>query len=734
MKIIHLISGGDAGGAKTHVLTLLRELHQTQQVLLVCFIEGPFAQEARDLGIPTRVLGQKDPLRLRRELLRCIRQGGFELLHCHGAKANVYASWIRRDLRIPVISTVHSDPRLDYLGRPLANATYGVMNRISMRRRDGWVAVSDSMKELLIDRGYDADRIQPIYNGIVFSEPLPCVPRREYLEGLGVSWPEDGVIFGIAARIASVKDLPTLVRAFAQTVRQAPNARLLIAGDGEQRAEVEALARRLCPPDTVCFAGWQQDMNSFYHAVDVNMLSSVSETFPYAITEGARMHCATISTAVGGVPKVIVDGETGFLVEVGNDGQMSARMTELARDSRLRAKLGTALYEKVRREFSSEAMAQHQLQIYETVLRRYSQCQKGRYGAVICGAYGRGNAGDDAILTTMIRQLREQDPSLPVCVMSRRPKKTQKMTGVSAIPIFSPWRSHQVMKRSRLYISGGGSLIQNITSNRSLLFYLHSIRQAKRCGCQVMMYGCGIGPISGKRYEKKVEKTLNRSVDLITLRDPESREALERFGVHRPCILVTADPAMEMQADRSAARRYRSANGMKPEEKYCMFALRPWQGCGQKLGEIAKAAEYVWERHGLIPVFFSFEQNRDQEIAQQAAALVQAPCKLLPPMKNGAEICGLLAEMELVVGMRLHALIFSCSQNTRVVGISYDPKVSGFLHYAGSGACLELEELTAERLCAQIDQALAEGPPHRVEALKCLSKENGRLAGELLRS
>ena len=128
-------------------------------------------------------------------------------------------------------------------------------------------------------------------------------PRRyseqmlEDLHWLGLDWDEECVIFGIAARIASVKDLPTLVKAFAQAVKECPNARLLIAGDGEQRQSVEALAKELCPEGSFHFTGWIGDMNSFYHALDVNMLSSISETFPYAITEGARLYCATISTA-----------------------------------------------------------------------------------------------------------------------------------------------------------------------------------------------------------------------------------------------------------------------------------------------------------------------------------------------------------------------------------------------------------------------------------------------------
>lgn len=733
MKILHLISCGDVGGAQTHVLTLLKQLMQSNQVLLVCFVDGAFAREAKSMGIPTRVMPDKGPLRLRRELLKCIRKGEFDLIHCHGAKANVYSAWIRRKLSVPIISTVHSDPRLDYLGRPLANLSYGVMNRISLRHRDGWVAVSDSMKQLLISRGYEGDRIWPIYNGIDFSEKPEYLPRKAYLEGLGLDWDEDCVIFGIAARIVAVKDLPTLVRAFAETVKQVPDARLLIAGDGEQRAEVEALAKSLCPAGTFFFAGWQENMGSFYHAVNVNMLSSISETFPYAITEGARMHCATISTAVGGVPKVVLDGETGFLVEVGDWEQMAKRMIQLAQSPVLRATLGRKLYEKVRAEYSSEVMARNQIGIYETVIHRSNKTRCGRYGAVICGAYGKGNIGDEAILKTMIHQLRQEDPYLPICVMSRHPEQTAQMSGVSSIPMFHFLASRRRMKRSSLYISGGGSLIQNVTSNRSLLFYLYSISQAKRCGCRVMMYGCGIGPVHGKKYIRRTAKILQRDVELITLRDPESRQILEQFDINRPEIHVTADPAMLMQADQNAAARYWQKNGLESGRKYCIFVLRPWGNANQKLKDIAAAAEYVWKQHGLMPLFYCFEPDRDTEISRQVCDMLQVPHKLLPPIMDGATLCGLIANMELVVGMRLHALIFACSQQTKVVGISYDPKVSGFMNYLGSPNCVELEALRAETLIAKIDAALGEEIlSNQISQLKALAEENSHLAGQLL--
>ena len=219
MKLIHLISGGDVGGAKTHVLSLLQGLNRTEDVHLICFMEGPFAEEARCLGIPTTVIEGSNPMAVRKRILAIIRHDDCQLLHCHGARANMIGALVQRQARIPVISTIHSDYRLDYLGRPLAALTYGNINKVALRRFDAWIGVSDGMRQLLISRGFNPQRIFPLYNGVDFSTPLKTVPRDEWLRGIGLTPTDKTVVFGIAARISPVKDMTTLVRAFAAAVK-----------------------------------------------------------------------------------------------------------------------------------------------------------------------------------------------------------------------------------------------------------------------------------------------------------------------------------------------------------------------------------------------------------------------------------------------------------------------------------------------------------------------------------
>ena len=159
MKVIHLISGGDTGGAKTHVLSLLQKLNEQITAQLVCFRDGEFAQEARELGIPTEIFGGNNLIRTYRALRSFIRNGGYDVIHCHGARANLMGSLLR-STGLPVVTTVHSDYRLDYLGRPLGRLTYGTVNTIALRLFDYRIGVSDAMVDLLISRGFNPHHLE----------------------------------------------------------------------------------------------------------------------------------------------------------------------------------------------------------------------------------------------------------------------------------------------------------------------------------------------------------------------------------------------------------------------------------------------------------------------------------------------------------------------------------------------------------------------------------------------
>ena len=736
MKVIHLISGGDTGGAKTHVHSLLHNLSQSIEVTLVCFRAGPFAEEAAAMGIDTRVM-DGGFFRALRQVKGLVESGGYDIIHCHGSRANLAGAILRAGTKKPVVSTVHSDYKLDYLGRPAAALTYGKLNILALRHIKYHIGVSDAMRSLLISRGFPRSTTFSIYNGLDFSREVPRRDRRAFYERVGAHVESGDVVVGAAARLDPVKDLGTLVRGFAEAKKAVPGLRLIIAGEGAERGALEALAAELGVADSVTLAGWLDDMDEYYGSIDINALSSISETFPYAITEGAAHRLPTVSSRVGGIPRLVEDTVTGYLFEPGRLGDPGRQAGGPGRRRGAPAAAGGGPYSSGRRGSSPWRPPAGSSAPY---MRRYCPARPTA-GAPACwsaGAYGMGNAGDEAILDAITAELRSIDPLMPITVLSRDPEGAERRLDVDALHTFNVPGFLRAMRRRVLYINGGGSLIQDVTSRRSLWFYLFTLRSARAMGCRVMMYGCGIGPVKRPGGVRSTRRTISSCVDIITLREPDSMEELRRFGVEGPEMILSSDPALTLSpAPAEEIDAAFNSAGAEAQGRYICFALRSWPGFEEKAPAIAAAARYAHERYGLTPAFVSINHRSDGEAAGiVAASLEGVPHVLIPgPMPSDLAI-GVMSRMEIVVSMRLHGLIFAAGQGVPLVGVSYDPKVTAFLRCV-DGGCTSLEELTGPGLCALIDEAAAKRGDRAaleasVERLRALEHRNTESAARLL--
>lgn len=706
---MHVMGGGDVGGAKTHIMNMVTGLAQRGEVMLVSFRAGPFADEARERGIDVRVIERHNPLRAAHAMRDLVDQFQPDIIHCHGGRANLMGAIVRRSRRVPVLTTVHSDYRLDYLGNPLKQHTFGAANSVALRFLDFYQPVADRMARTLIERGFDPERIVKIYNGMDFHRPEGDFDRAQYLkDNYGTEIDDGDVLCGIAARLTAVKDIATTVRAFAAALADAPQLRLFIAGEGEDEEMLKKLAAQLHVSDRVTFCGWVSPIEPFFRAMDINLLSSVSETFPYSILEGVCAGCATICSDVGGMPELIDTGENGYIFPVGDYKKLSEYMARLANDAALRESFAQALYEKASRDFSKDKMCERQEANYRHLIARFHRPKNERESIMICGAYGRGNAGDDAILEAIVQEMRALDPERTICVMSRRPKETRLVYRTGAVYTFNIFSVLHKFRKAALYINGGGSLMQDVTSTRSLWYYCYTLRAAKRRGCKVMMYGCGIGPINRAGNRKMAAKTIDRSVDRITLRDDNSRAELADMGVTRPDIRVSADPTIILDAaPAEVVSLAMEQSGIDPDGRYIGFGLRNWKGLDAALPAIAAAANYAYEKHGLTPVFVPIEFPSDLTPAERVGSLLHCPWYAVRTRQPIEVTIGILARMKTVVGIRLHSLMFSAGQGVPVVGLSYDIKVDGFLKYIGSRTCLQLRTARADDLCRLIDECVS---------------------------
>lgn len=360
------------------------------------------------------------------------------------------------------------------------------------------------------------------------------------------------------------------------------------------------------------------------------------------------------------------------------------------------------------------------------------------YDVIISGYYGFDNSGDDAILHAIINDLRSIKKDIKIVVLSKNPDSTKAAYGVDSIDRFNVFEVIRVMKKSRLFINGGGNLIQDMTSTRSLSYYLGSIYLAKILGLKIMLYANGIGPVSRKSNRYLTSKIINM-VDMITLREEASKRELAALGITKPEIIVTADPALGLTpTEASETDRILSEEGIPSYSPLVCFSIRKWSGYDVYSRVIAQAADYIIEKYSAMPVFLPMHFPADLAVAEDLAAKMKHKPYIVKNKYRIAETLGMVSRFELVLGMRLHALIYAVSLSVPVIGLIYDPKVQGFLDYVNQPSAGHVKDLNLDRLKALIDDVWnnKDNIKKQLEAenteLKRKALENARLAVELL--
>ena len=373
MKIIHFISGGDTGGAKTHVLSLLKNLlKMNTDVSLRCIMEGIFTEEARALGIPVKIIPQQKryDIRVFGKIAEYINNSGADLVHCHGARANYITMFIRGRVKIPMITTLHSDYKLDFAGNFKKNLIYTPINAIALRRFSCILTVTKAFRDMMEKRGFRPERLKVIYNGIDMENIPPVIPKDDFLDRFAPDVPKDKQLVGIAARFSQVKGVDIFIKAAETVLKKRHDAAFLIAGEGDDEKALKDYVKEKGLKDIFFLGMLDYDViDSFYNAVDINVLSSYSESFPYALLEGGRRKKASVSTLAGGVSEMITDGKTGLLSPVGDYKGLGRNIERVLDDPGLKNMLGENFYDSIDKNFSLAAMAKRHIKIYDEVIK-----------------------------------------------------------------------------------------------------------------------------------------------------------------------------------------------------------------------------------------------------------------------------------------------------------------------------------------------------------------------------
>jgi len=323
---------------------------------------------------------------------------------------------------------------------------------------------------------------------------------------------------------------------------------------------------------------------------------------------------------------------------------------------------------------------------------------------VISGYYGFGNAGDEAMLAAMVEVLTELAPDLKITVISGNPAETRQRHGVASVYRLDYPQITRALSKSQLLISGGGSLLQDVTSERSLYYYLSIMMLAKKLGTPVMLYAQGIGPVRG-RLARGIMRYIGNMVDLITVRDKGSQEELKRLQVTKPPIYVTADPVLAMhQVDKQVGRMILRKAGVEGNAPLIGISVREWKDWAHYKQVLAKVADQLAVEYGARIVFLPMQWPEDVAVSRKIANRTQQGAVVLTEEYTSSELLSLVGNFDLLIGIRLHALIFAAVMHVPMVGISYDPKIERFLETLGEHNVGTLQNISVDTLLAEVRQ------------------------------
>lgn len=317
---------------------------------------------------------------------------------------------------------------------------------------------------------------------------------------------------------------------------------------------------------------------------------------------------------------------------------------------------------------------------------------------VISGYYGFNNLGDEAVLAGITSLLKKKEKDIKITVLSAEPQKTAELYNLNAVSRTSVFQILAVLAEADLFISGGGSLLQDITGSFSVPYYLGLAWLAKMQGTKTVYYAQGTGPLSRKWSQKLTALTLNR-FELLGVRDQGSLELLEAIGVKKE-IELTVDPVFAL---------YDPINNNRQQIKGEIevgISVRPWSV--DYISELAAALNQFAEKKNIKYILFPMHQGADEKVSRQLKNRLEAESEIRDLPAVPEEALKSFSQLDLFVGVRLHSLIFALLNQIPLLALSYDPKIEGLMSEIDYLPLIKLENLEAEEAAEKLEAIFAE--------------------------
>ena len=324
---------------------------------------------------------------------------------------------------------------------------------------------------------------------------------------------------------------------------------------------------------------------------------------------------------------------------------------------------------------------------------------------LLSGYYGFDNLGDDALLQIIVSQLKTRYPHATIDALSAKPDITAHELGIEATPRFDQGAIRDAIGRADVVLSGGGGLLQNATSLKSLLYYAGIVRSAIRAEKKTMVFGQSIGPLDF--WGKQTVRECCRGLHAATVRDERSRELFAPL-VPSTTVERTADPVFLYDPPERPVD-LRPAGLGDESDPLVIVCVRKTAQQNEGVAAIAAAVDRLAEKHGARVAFVPFGGTPDAE----ASTLIIRKCKSQPvlvALDSLDTVAAAIGRAKLVIGVRLHALILAVRLGVPFLAIPYDPKVTGLLEdvrYPLDALWMPGQKLAPSHIDALVDDAWA---------------------------
>ncbi|MBO7249682.1 MAG: glycosyltransferase [Clostridia bacterium] len=652
MKILLLIDSLEIGGAETHLFELARGLRELGAEVCVASSGGVMSERMAAEGIRHIKMNFlfREPISAARcyfKLRALIRREEFDVVHAHSRRAAYIGELVTRGRKIAFLTSVHARFKVSPIKKYMSRWGYLVS------------AVSEDLsKYLTAEYGVLPERIRVIANGVDTARFSP----KETKEGEKTQ----RICFVSRLDADSSAAAYYLCRIADRLVARHGRIKISIVGGGSEYPSITRLAthmNRIVGYECIEPLGALEDVSEELARSDVFVgvsraaLEAMSSGLPCVLAGNEGFFGVVTPENISLAAKDNFCGRSGGAVD--EDKLFSAVSEALSSECDIER-----IREYIIEHHSAKASARKTLEFYEYGL---SCLSFGGGGTCICGYYGFGNIGDETLLAAAISRCKKEGER-QISALTRRPQKDRYSFGVRCVRRKNIFSLTREIGHSRRLVFGGGTLFQDRTSTRSLLYYVAIAEIAKMRGVKVELWGCGLDVV-GRMGQKLLRRVLLYS-DHIGLRDRRSRDFAERLGLPPERLTLEEDLAHLVTETESPRIRELVANKKRP------LVLISVSGGGSE-GDFLHICEDIKRRKRAGREVMLLEMYPREDRKKTSVLSDECGCEILSGL-SGGEIVYLCQNIELCISERLHALIFSKLGGCNFIGVGKDQKIIAF--------------------------------------------------------